>query len=491
MRDRARRARASRRVASSSRRRVALAAVSACVLTLIARRARGGRARAVADAVADASGGRSLRADAVDRPRARRRDAETCASASASARRVDVGGRALGALGKLRGFGVLPRSSSHGAYGDALDRYGFFLVREPVLRERLADETRAHLLELLRASERYDSEDGCLGHLANCQERFDFSLRLTGTVTRALNAIVSRLRPALVDIFGDDECELVELSALITCKGSPLQRLHSDAGGLRGDDRLVSVFVSLQDTPVDLGPTHVFFNSPNALTELDFYSAVALVRNVALELGNSSDAVRAHGLGDLYLDERGFVRVPGEEEDVTAEELEFFDAHVRVDQNDATLAFHPPWDASARMVLGVVGAGRQGSALVYDSRTSHRGGKNTLGARVQLMFSFQSKGAFVPGSTFTMRRRYQRIERIPLSLTDRATMRSLGRNFRTHPTAGAWDLRVSGKYRLRDFPLRPDTSDADRDWVDDDVQTNIGNVADFDIDGLGLDGQTL
>ena len=97
----------------------------------------------------------------------------------------------------------------------------------------------------------------------------------------------------------------------------------------------------------------------------------------------------------------------------------------------------------------------------------------------------------MPGSTYTMRRRYQQIERIPLTLTDRATMRSLGQDFNKHPTAGAWDLRVSGKYRLRDFPLLPDTRDDERDWVDEDVQTNIGNVVDFDIDGLGLDGKTL
>jgi len=489
MRERARRPRA-RRAVVATRRLATLATVAVSgLLWLFANRSQ--RGVASASSTIASSAGRSLRDDAADRPRARRRDAETCVAVAPS-RASARGGRErrVGALRRLRGDGVSLRASS-GTFGDALDRYGFFLLREPVLSERLADAARSHLLELLRRSERYDSEDGCLGHLANCRERFDFSLRLTSTVARSLNAIVSRLRPALVDIFGNDECELVELSALITCKGSPLQRLHSDAGGLKGDDRLVSVFVSLQDTPVDLGPTHVFFNSPNALTELDFYSTVALVRNVALELGNSSDAVRAHGLGDIYLDERGFVRIPGEQEEVTAEELAFFDAHLRVDESDATLAFHPPWDASARMVLGVVGAGRQGSALVYDSRTSHRGGQNTRGARVQLMFSFQSKGAFVPGSTYTMRRRYQQIERIPLTLTDRATMRSLGKDFNKHPTAGAWDLRVSGKYRLRDFPLSSDTRDDERDWVDEDVQTNIGNVIDFDIDGLGLDGKTL
>jgi hypothetical protein len=303
-------------------------------------------------------------------------------------------------------------------------------------------------------------------------------------VTRSLNAIIARLKPALVDIFGDDECELVELSALITCKGSPLQRLHSDADALRGDDRLVSVFVSLQDTPADLGPTHVFFNSPNALTEFDFYSALAFTRNIALELRNSSDAVRAHGLGELYLDEHGLVRIPNAEEEATATELEFFDEHLRVDEGDNTLAFHPPWDATARMILGVVGAGRQGSALIYDSRTSHRGGHNTRGARVQLMFSFQSKRAFIPGSTYTMRRRYQRIERFPLTLTERVTMKMLGHDLRADLSEGAWDLRVSGKMKLRDFPLRPDTSDAELAWVDSDVVTDTSNVTDFDVDAM-------
>ena len=39
----------------------------------------------------------------------------------------------------------------------------------------------------------------------------------------------------------------------------------------------MSVFVSLQDTPVDLGPTQVFFNAPNPVVEFDLYSAMNLM----------------------------------------------------------------------------------------------------------------------------------------------------------------------------------------------------------------------
>jgi hypothetical protein len=232
----------------------------------------------------------------------------------------------------------------------------------------------------------------------------------------------------------------------------------------------------------------VFFNAPNPVVEFDLYSAMNLMRAVAYEL-NSTDAIREHGLGDVYV-ENGRVDIP-EIRGITNGEMDFFNAHLRTDLMDNTVAFHPPWDASARLVVGVVGATRQGSALVYDSRTYHRGGQNKRGARVQLMFSFQSKRAFISGSTFTMRRRYQRIERVALSLTERATMRSLGQEFRTSPSVGAWILRVFGKIRLRDFPVTADTNDADRRWVDEDAVNDLDNTRDFDVDGLELKGAEI
>ncbi len=435
--------------------------------------------------------------------RARRRDAETCkvdaptrlAERTARDRLFGYRRRDVGALAALRGDGVTLSTSTTRwrdlQYGDALDRYGFFVTSEPVLSEKEADKTRAHLLSLLRSTDVYEQNDGCLGELADCQERFDLSLRLTTTVTRAVNKIVSTLKPALVDIFGDEDCELVELSALITCKGSPTQGIHSDAEGVKGDDRLVSVFVSLQDTPTNLGPTHVFFNSPNAVTEFDYYSALMLMRIVAAELKNSTVALRDHGLGDIYI-KQGVAAIP-ENEVATEEELKFFNAHCRVDERDNTLAFYPPWESSpnARLVFGVVAATRQGAALVYDSRTQHRGGANTVGARVQLMFSFQTKRAFVAGSTFTMRRRYHRIERMPLTLMERATLTSFGHEYGKSKSNLAWYLRVFGKIRLRDFPLRADTTDQEREWVNADIVQNSENKSDFDVDRMGLQGGVL
>lgn len=404
-------------------------------------------------------------------------------------------GRAQGALRLLRGDGIeiklrnAGRSAGRGAV-NRLDKYGFF-VTDPVLSESEADITRAHLLDLLRSSKTYAEDKGCLGDLADCTERFDLSLRLTKTVTRAVNSIVSKLKPALVEIFDSEDAELVELSALITCAGSPEQRVHSDADSIGNGDRLISVFVSLQDTTADLGPTNVFFNSPNPITDFDYFSASQMLRRVAEEL-NNTDTIREHGLGDLYVNATGMLDITSEE-GVTKAELDFFNAHVRVDETDNTIAFYPPWSdaASDRLILGVVGATRQGSALVYDSRTSHRGGRNTRGARVQLMFSFQSKRALISGSTFTMRRRYQRVERLPLTLIQRATMRAFGQEFKTSPKAGAWTLRTGGKIRLRDFPLRPDASDREREWVNEDPVRSTNNERDFDIDGLHLDGADI
>ena len=433
---------------------------------------------------------------------AKRRDSETCAVTTPTripegpGRRKLFGfARARGALAALPGEGVTVSTPSArrkfrtGSYGDALDRYGFYIT-DPVLSDEEADDAREHVLATLRETQKYGSENGCLGKLANCEERFDLSLRLTTTTTRTLNAIVSRLQPMLVDIFGDDECELIELSALVTCKGSPTQRLHSDADGVKGQDRIVSVFVSLQDTPPGMGPSEVFFNSPNAVSQFDYYSALYLMRSLASEL-NSTDSLRAHGLGELYIGADGAVNVP--EGGASDEELKFFNEHVRVDEMDNTVAFHPPWDStpSARIILGVAAATRQGSALIYDSRTKHRGGRNTRSARVQLMFSFQTKRAFMSGSTFTMRRRYLRIERVPLTLTERATLRTLGQDIKVSPTQGAWHLRVFGKIRLKDFPLLPDAADNDLDWIDEDVVTDIDNTLDFDIDAMGLNGDQV
>jgi len=481
---------ARRRRRALARRRAATVVVAlsalALALALAARAAtRPHRAPSIANAASSALASR-----------ARRRDAEAC-RVDAPTRLSDraardglfgSGRRRAGALAALRGDGVaLSTTTTRGRdarYGDALDRYGFFVTSEPVLSEREADETRAHLLDLLRSADVYERDEGCLGKLADCRERFDLSLRLTTTVTRAVNKIVAKLKPALVDVFGDEDCELVELSALITCKGSPAQGVHSDAGGVKGDDRLVSVFVSLQDTPANLGPTHVFFNSPNAITEFDYYSALRMMRTVAAELKNSTVALRDHGLGDIYI-KQGVVSIP-EDEGATEEELNFFNAHCRVDERDNTLAFYPPWESSpnARLVFGVAAATRQGTALVYDSRTQHRGGANTLGARVQLMFSFQTKRAFVAGSTFTMRRRYHRIERAPLTLMERATLTSLGHEYEKTESGVAWYLRIFGKIRLRDFPLRADITDQEREWVNADLVQNSDNKADFDVDGL-------
>ena len=46
-----------------------------------------------------------------------------------------------------------------------------------------------------------------------------------------MNKIISKLKPALVDIFGNDEAELVELSALGHVRRIAVARLHTDADG--------------------------------------------------------------------------------------------------------------------------------------------------------------------------------------------------------------------------------------------------------------------
>ena len=81
--------------------------------------------------------------------------------------------------------------------------------------------------------------------------------------------------------------------------------------------------------------------------------------------------------------------------------------------------------------------------------------------------------------------------RVTASTMERATLTSFGHEYEKSKSNLAWYLRVFGKIRLRDFPLRADTTDQEREWVNADLVQNSENKSDFDVDRMGLQGGVL
>lgn len=138
----------------------------------------------------------------------------------------------------------------------ALRQQGYATVAQ-ALAQPLATRLRQELVALARARPGFYSRRGCIGALSVCSRRYDVPLLLDDVpaLPEALAEVGAALGPILADLVGESG-ELVELSAMLTCRGSPAQRLHPDltAGGPR---RLYSVFVALQDVSAELGATRV------------------------------------------------------------------------------------------------------------------------------------------------------------------------------------------------------------------------------------------
>lgn len=325
-----------------------------------------------------------------------------------------------------------------------------FFVTTPTLADRVADDLREYVFRLASRHDEYRSDVGCVGNLANCKERFDMPLRLSPTVVAAMNQYVRTMKPVIERELGPN-AELCELSALMTCSGSPDQSVHADGQGLGKDDRLLSSFTVLQDTTSAHGPTEVFF--PAELTLAHALSAgQALVKAANGEYGARFEKVATASPAMRRLAKRLRVKFGvtknGETEDVLrpvdmredpVETLRdtLVREHVYRSKKTNMLYFRVPWEPEIessdgkldvarsklrggapyskgskgrRYNIGITASLRQGSTLVYDSRALHRGSANRAGSRILFLMSFQNPGAAVDGPTYTMDPRYQRTE---------------------------------------------------------------------------------
>ena len=329
-----------------------------------------------------------------------------------------------------------------------------FFVTTPTITNRVADDLRQYVFRLASRHDEYASDVGCVGNLANCKERFDMPLRLSPPVVAAMNQYVDTMRPVIERELGPN-AELCELSALMTCAGSPDQSVHSDGQGLGKNDRLLSSFTVLQDTTSAHGPTEVFF--PSELTSAHATSAgKALVKATDGEYGarfkniaTASAALRRlakrlrakfgvtkNGEKGGSTRARGWTRTDDAEDPVETLRDKLVREHVYRSKKTNMLYFRVPWEPEIepdgtlddgagsklrggatggaskgrRYNIGVTASLRQGSTLVYDSRALHRGSANKAGSRILFLMSFQNPGAAVDGPTYTMDPRYQRTE---------------------------------------------------------------------------------
>ena len=329
-----------------------------------------------------------------------------------------------------------------------------FFVTTPTITNRVADDLRRYVFRLASRHDEYASDVGCVGNLANCKERFDMPLRLSPPVVAAMNQYVDTMRPVIERELGPN-AELCELSALMTCAGSPDQSVHSDGQGLGKNDRLLSSFTVLQDTTSAHGPTEVFF--PSELTSAHATSAgKALVKATDGEYGarfkkiaTTSPALRRlakrlrakfdvtkNGEKGGSTRARGWTRTDDAEDPVETLRDKLVREHVYRSKKTNMLYFRVPWEPEIepdgtlddgagsklrggaaggaskgrRYNIGVTASLRQGSTLVYDSRALHRGSANKAGSRILFLMSFQNPGAAVDGPTYTMDPRYQRTE---------------------------------------------------------------------------------
>ena len=329
-----------------------------------------------------------------------------------------------------------------------------FFVTTPTITNRVADDLRRYVFRLASRHDEYASDVGCVGNLANCKERFDMPLRLSPPVVAAMNQYVDTMRPVIERELGPN-AELCELSALMTCAGSPDQSVHSDGQGLGKNDRLLSSFTVLQDTTSAHGPTEVFFLSEltsahatsagKALVKAtdgeygarfkNIATASAALRRLAKRLRAKFDVTKNGEKGGSTRT-RGWTRTDDAEDPVETLRDKLVREHVYRSKKTNMLYFRVPWEPEIepdgtlddgagsklrggaaggaskgrRYNIGVTASLRQGSTLVYDSRALHRGSANKAGSRILFLMSFQNPGAAVDGPTYTMDPRYQRTE---------------------------------------------------------------------------------
>ena len=171
----------------------------------------------------------------------------------------------------------MPTANTSGILAEIASR-GFATI-PGVVPLGLAAAARRHALSVVAAAPGFYSRAGCSGRcelpirvgvdstsslaprrLARCRRRYDvpLSLRdLDGDLGLAVGAVGAALGPVLEALVGADG-SVVELSAMLTCRGSPAQGLHPDSDARGTSRRLFTIFVALQDVLTrDLGPTRL------------------------------------------------------------------------------------------------------------------------------------------------------------------------------------------------------------------------------------------
>lgn len=143
------------------------------------------------------------------------------------------------------------------------------------------------------------------GNVLVRNNRYDVKLKLDPPVEAALLPMVSRLRPALNDLLGDD-AELFELAALVSDPGAPRQPMHPDTTRRKdapeGADApaVVTAFVALQDVDEEMGPTVFLPRSQRAEAHAAFYADDASVAKSEL-LRTAPQALGLLRTGDASL----------------------------------------------------------------------------------------------------------------------------------------------------------------------------------------------
>lgn len=161
--------------------------------------------------------------------------------------------------------------------------------------------------------------------------------------------MVSRLRPALNELLGDD-AELFELAALVSDPGAPRQPMHPDTTRRKdapeGADApaVVTAFVALQDVDEEMGPTVFLPRSQRAEAHAAFYADDASVAKSEL-LRTAPQALGLLRTGDASLFDSRLLHAGGANTSPRRRVLFYFSFKVRPRRPPAGYV-HPPVSSS-------------------------------------------------------------------------------------------------------------------------------------------------
>ena len=133
------------------------------------------------------------------------------------------------------------------------------LVLEGMLPVAICDALRAEVDSALDSAIAAHADSGeAFGSVLVRQNRWDMHLRETGVVAEALRTVRVGVAQVLRGLLSADDADvvptLIELSSLISDPGAPRQPIHPDVQFDSGSPQY-TVFVALQDTTAEMGPT--------------------------------------------------------------------------------------------------------------------------------------------------------------------------------------------------------------------------------------------